>query len=176
LVANLDPIERQWLDAALRSEMWWRTHHFRQDHDPTGLFCEANILRYQAIPRLVVRAENDASQAETMRVIAAAYLAGCRVELSTAAAGFGELLGAAGRSPARAVRESGPDFVGRMKALPPDRVRVVGTLAPDVLLGELPCYVDSRQVVADGGVEGLRCRREQVISCTLHRFGKLIRH
>jgi hypothetical protein len=121
-----------------------------------------------------VRGEKDASAAETIRVIAAAYLAGCRVELSTAAAGFGELLGA-GTSPARAVHESAADFVARMKALPPDRVRVIGTPPSELSRSELPCYVDTRRVVADGGVEGLRCRREQVISRTLHRFGNLIR-
>jgi RHH-type proline utilization regulon transcriptional repressor/proline dehydrogenase/delta 1-pyrroline-5-carboxylate dehydrogenase len=171
--AKLDPRERDWLGAALRSDMWWRAHHFRNEHDPTGLFCEANVLRYQAIARLVVRAQSDASVVETIRVIAAAYLAGCRVELSTASHDLAELLGAAGRSPARAIQESDADFLARLKAVPADRVRVVGT--PTLSRSELPCYLDTRPVIADGGVEGLRCRREQAISRTLHRFGNLIR-
>jgi RHH-type proline utilization regulon transcriptional repressor/proline dehydrogenase/delta 1-pyrroline-5-carboxylate dehydrogenase len=167
-VANLAAAEQEWLQRALRSDMFWRPY-FTEDHDPADLFCEANVLRYQEIPRVVVRAEDDALAAATIRVMAAAHLAGCGVELSTAAGGVRPVPGEV------VTHESSAAFVARMQVLAPDRVRVVGTTSGELAGAELPCFVDARPVVADGGVEGLRYRREQSISRTLHRFGNIIR-
>ena len=36
------------------------------------------------------------------------------------------------------------------------------------------CFVDDAPPLADGLIEGLRYRREQAVSRTLHRFGNVI--
>ena len=48
LVAGLEPAERDWLDRRVRSDAWWQRTYFGIEHDPTGLFCEANVLRFRA--------------------------------------------------------------------------------------------------------------------------------
>jgi RHH-type proline utilization regulon transcriptional repressor/proline dehydrogenase/delta 1-pyrroline-5-carboxylate dehydrogenase len=61
-----------------------------------------------------------------------------------------------------------------MHARPPARVRVIGSLPEPVRELQSQCYVDARPVVADGRIEGLRYRREQAVSQTLHRYGSVV--
>ena len=50
----------EWLAAARASdEEAWQAE-FGVQHDPGGLFCESNILRYRPLPRMALRAEADA--------------------------------------------------------------------------------------------------------------------
>jgi RHH-type proline utilization regulon transcriptional repressor/proline dehydrogenase/delta 1-pyrroline-5-carboxylate dehydrogenase len=163
------PDRRAWLQAAVRSDKWWLRNYFGEEHDEAGLFCEANVLRYRPFARLAVRAEGDTALADFVRVFAAVMSAGCELDLSVPPGPSGELDSMLG------TRETSTDFVARMRLHPPDRIRVLGTLSPALVNSELPCFVDARPPVADGRIEGLRYRREQAISRTLHRFGNLIR-
>lgn len=52
-----------------------------QDHDPTGLFCESNVLRYRPFRRLVVRVERDARPEDVARVRRAIDALGLTAEL-----------------------------------------------------------------------------------------------
>jgi RHH-type proline utilization regulon transcriptional repressor/proline dehydrogenase/delta 1-pyrroline-5-carboxylate dehydrogenase len=154
------PDEDAWLLAATRSDAWWHRHHFSLDHDPSGLFCESNVFRYRPLGRLVIRVQPAARPVEVARVRAAAMVAGCTVEVSSA------------------LEESTADFVARLLADPPVRVRLLGgqsSESPELGALDAVCFVDDRPPVADGRVEGLRYRREQSVSRTLHRFGNVIR-
>ena len=165
----LDPRQQRWLQAALRSDAWWQRHHFGIGHDPAGLFCEANVFRYRPLPTLIVRVEQGADPAHLLRALAAARAAGCNPILSLAPTGTEPPMeGISSR------RETAVDFADRIEAHPPARVRLLGP-RPDRLprtVGD--CFIDGRPVVADGRIEGLRYRREQSVSRTLHRFGNLI--
>ncbi len=166
VTAGLGDGPREWLEAAVRSDEYWRRDHFDVDHDPSGLFCEANVFCYRPLGRVVMRIERDADPAHVVRVIAAARAAGCAVDLSASSfAGLPERIAALTRP------ETGAELAARLLADPPDRVRVIGTRATELTGLELPCFIDDRPVVADGRIEGLRYRREQAISRTLHRFG-----
>ena len=65
-------------------------------------------------------------------------------------------------------------FAERLLAAPPDALRVVGTRPPELDALEAVCFVDGSPPLADGLVEGLRYRREQAVSRTLHRFGNVL--
>ncbi len=159
--AELSPDDYTWLLAAVRSDAWWHRRHFSVDHDPTGLPWESNVFRYRPVGRVVIRIEAGARAADLPRVRAAAIVAGCTVEVSS------------GRD------EPASSFVARVLADPPDRVRLLGRSSelPEIAGPALDdvCFVDGRPPVADGRVEGLRYRREQSVSRTLHRFGNILR-
>ncbi len=167
---ELDPNDRQWLDAAVSSDAWWARHHFTVEHDPAGLFCEANVFRYRPLRSVVVRVEADALPGHVIRTIAAARVAGSTVVVSAAAQadhpGIRWLVDRV---------ETAAELAARVAVYPPERIRVVGTRLAPLPRSFGDCHVDDRPVVADGGVEGLRYRREQSVSQTLHRFGNLIR-
>jgi hypothetical protein len=61
----------------------------------------------------------------------------------------------------------------RSRATAPDALRVVGTRPPEFDSIPTTCFVNDATPVADGLVEGLRYRREQAVSRTLHRFGNV---
>ena len=164
-----NPAARAWLEAAVRSDAWWHARHFAVEHDPTGLFCEANIFRYRPLGRLVLWVEHDAKPAHILRVYAAASAAGCAIEMVACVGAVPDLPGGT------AAEEPAEELITRLLASPPDRIRVIGTRPASLAAVEDVCFVDDRPVVADGLVEGLRYRREQSISRTLHRFGNLIR-
>jgi RHH-type proline utilization regulon transcriptional repressor/proline dehydrogenase/delta 1-pyrroline-5-carboxylate dehydrogenase len=165
--APLSPEELAWLDAARASDERWQRDEFGRGHDPSALFCESNELRYRPIPLLVMRVEADARPAHVLRALAAVEAAGGHVALSVAPE-------ASGLSFARdAVRETASELVGRLDEHPVDRVRVIGTASDALAELSAFCFVDARPVVAEGRIEGLRYRREQSVSRTLHRFGNL---
>jgi RHH-type proline utilization regulon transcriptional repressor/proline dehydrogenase/delta 1-pyrroline-5-carboxylate dehydrogenase len=163
----LGAAERRWLDAAVRSDAWWQRHHFGVEHDPTALFCEANIFRYRPLGRLTLWVEADAKPAHIMRAFAAALAADCEIDVVAGNDAELDLPGVSVWPDARAGAE-------RLLASPPDRIRVIGTRSPALDALEQLCFVDHSPVVADGLVEGLRYRKEQSVSRTLHRFGNLV--
>ena len=132
-------LRRQALPAGLRAEFKaaWR-EFFCVDHDPSGLTCERNTLRYRQLPgvRLHIAADADPT------LVALAELAR---------------------------RVSGVPDGG-------DRVRVIGTATDAELLDWYTrgWEVDRSQPVADPMSELRHWVREQSISWTRHRHGRLL--
>ncbi|MFT4234352.1 MAG: bifunctional proline dehydrogenase/L-glutamate gamma-semialdehyde dehydrogenase, partial [Microbacterium sp.] len=75
--------ERAWLGAALATDIATHRDEFGAVRDVTGLECEQNALRYQAVP-VTVRLEGT-SEARAVRVIAAGLRAGAALTVSAAA-------------------------------------------------------------------------------------------
>ncbi|MGB0111775.1 MAG: bifunctional proline dehydrogenase/L-glutamate gamma-semialdehyde dehydrogenase [Ilumatobacteraceae bacterium] len=144
------PVDPEVVDESY--ERAWRSH-FSVDHDPSGLLSESNVLRYRPVGRVVVR--HDGSRAEALRRCwVAARLSG--VELVTS----------------HAFEESEEAFVAGLRDT--DRVRLLGdvtTVRPALVQRSIWC--DDRSPVADGRVELLGWVREQAISRTLHRHGRV---
>ena len=65
----------EWLAAARASDKAAWQAEFGVEHDPTGLFCESNVLRYRPLPRMALRAEPGAEPRDVQRVQAAAAAA-----------------------------------------------------------------------------------------------------
>jgi RHH-type proline utilization regulon transcriptional repressor/proline dehydrogenase/delta 1-pyrroline-5-carboxylate dehydrogenase len=152
------PVGDEWLAAARRSDEQAWASEFAIEHDPTGLFCEANVFRYRPVSGVAVRAEADADPVEVDRVLAAADRCGVPVVLSLAA------------------DESPAMFADRLASLPVERLRVVGIAHETVRAAahRRGLHVADDPVTGEGRLELLHYLREQAVSRTLHRYGNLI--
>ena len=124
----------------------WRSH-FAVEHDPSGLACERNVLRHRPLPTVGLFAGPNADLAAVDVALMAARVAG--VSVTTVV------------NPATQTVE---------------RVRVVGSISDEQLgrCHEAGVEVDRVQPVADARVELRRWVREQAISTTRHRHGRLL--
>jgi RHH-type proline utilization regulon transcriptional repressor/proline dehydrogenase/delta 1-pyrroline-5-carboxylate dehydrogenase len=137
--------------------------HFSVGHDPTGLFCEANVFRYRPLDRIALRveatAEADVDVVAVERVRRAARLCGVEVIESDAR------------------HESVEAFAGRLPELGVDRVRVAGgrvDRAVRRVANEHGIHLADGPVTGSGRIELQHYVREQAVSRTLHRFGNLV--
>ena len=148
----------EWLASARASdEAAWQAE-FGLEHDPTGLFCESNVLRYRPLARVALRAEADAAPRDIERVRAAADRCGVALVESLAA------------------DETSAEFAARLGSLKVDRVRVVGTSSQELraVANEAGIHIADAPVTAEGRIELLHYLREQAISRTTHRYGNVL--
>ncbi len=147
-----------WLAAARRSDERWWVEEFSVEHDPSGLFCEANRFRYRPRPVTGLRIGEGVPEIDVARVRSAAER--CGVELVES----------------RAVDESVEAAMDRLAVRGVERVRVLGPVDPqmrrlahatDIDLSDAPPTINGR-------LELLPFLREQSVSRTLHRFGNLV--
>ncbi len=155
---NGDDDGRAWLAAATASDQSSWADEFGLEHDPTGLFCEANIFRYRPLDRIAVRVENDVAPAVVRRVEAALERVGVSAVWSMAAT------------------ESQADFASRLGGLGVERVRLLGRAESELREAAIAygVYVADEPVVADGRRELLFYLHEQSISRTRHRYGNVV--
>ena len=150
--------DERWLaDAKAGDERWWSSE-FAVEHDPTGLFCEANLFRYRPLSRVGLRVGLDASEVEVERVRAGAGRCGVPLVESAAA------------------DESDEDYAARLPSLGVERIRVVGSIGDGVrsAAGRSHVHLATEPVTSSGRIELLHYLREQSVSRTLHRFGNLV--
>jgi len=129
------------------------------EHDATGLAAEANILRYVPLDHVVARvADGNDPQIDTLRT--AATVSGVRLELSSSN------------------NETDTAFAGRLAASStrPERVRLLCSLDDEArrVLHRADIAIDVDAPVADPMIELNRWVREQAISRTRHRHGRLL--
>ena len=154
-------------DEPTSDEHWWRTY-YSVAHDPTGLFCEQNALRYRLRPDVVVRVPADADSEHVARTLRAARTAGVRPRVSAASA---DLL------PDGTGTVEGDDaFAASLDGMRFGRVRHVGRAPTSLRVAAALAEVDviDEPVVTSGRLEMRWYLREQAISRTLHRFGNLL--
>lgn len=152
-----------WLRTAAASGEHWERDEFGVEHDPTGLFCEANIFRYRPRGPVVLRVGANADAVDVKRVSLAA--ASCGVELVVSDIAFDP-----DETFAAQLRPGGR-FAGT------ERVRSVGDVEDCVRRSAAvnDVYLADAPVVGNARIEALHYLHEQAISQTLHRFGNLIR-
>lgn len=152
--------------------------------DATGLDVEANELRHRPHAGVLVRVACGVRTRELARVIAAADAVDTPVQVSLAPdAGVdaAAVAAAAGRVAAHApgvVVEEAAGLVDRLAGLGQVVVRVLGTdegvAALRAACEELGVRCDEATPVLDGHIELGRLLREQAISRTLHRYGRVL--
>lgn len=137
---------------------WQR--YFQVEHDPSGLAAESNVFRYRPLDRVVVWHDGDDDALELLEL--AASITGVRVELLDASSVEPEML------LRRCVDGERPLA---------DRLRLLVDLPGDVLraLHRANVPVDDDAPVADGRIELRKWVREQAISRTMHRHGRMLR-
>ena len=155
---DTDLDDDEWLAAAQASDdVAWRTE-FDAEHDPSGLFCESNVLRYRPLGRVALRIEADANPRDVARVEAAARRAGVQLVKS------------------HATDETGADLAARLASLDVTRMRVLGTCGHELraAANEAGVHTAADPVTAEGRIELLHYLREQTISRTTHRYGNIL--
>ncbi|MFV1991710.1 MAG: aldehyde dehydrogenase family protein, partial [Acidimicrobiales bacterium] len=79
---HLNSVETTALETAARSDSYWWTREFSQEHDPAGLIHETNVLRYRPFSELHVRLTDPALLFDLARTSIAAKLAGVPLRVS----------------------------------------------------------------------------------------------
>jgi RHH-type proline utilization regulon transcriptional repressor/proline dehydrogenase/delta 1-pyrroline-5-carboxylate dehydrogenase len=126
----------------------WATR-FSVEHDPTGLRCERNILRYRPVDGVAVVVGPSTSDAERALVTQAARISGVRLTWLD-------------------VADTRVPRVERMRLLaPPTEELLRAAHAAGVA-------VDPAPVTGDGDLELGHWMKEQAISITRHRHGRLL--
>jgi RHH-type transcriptional regulator, proline utilization regulon repressor / proline dehydrogenase / delta 1-pyrroline-5-carboxylate dehydrogenase len=143
-----------------RYASWWQTTG-SVEHDPTGLTVERNVFRYRPLPGgVAVRFGPLATERQRRLVDAAARTTGCRLVTSDAG------------------DETAAAFAGRLAAAGVDRYRAVGLpVEPEVAAA---CHragvsVDDADPVPAPEIELPRWLREQAVTITMHRHGRVYR-
>jgi RHH-type proline utilization regulon transcriptional repressor/proline dehydrogenase/delta 1-pyrroline-5-carboxylate dehydrogenase len=144
-------------DRAERSyrEAW--TNWFSGSHDPTGLASESNELRYRNLDGVLVRVGADTPDGALSAARRAAEICGTRLLVSD------------GRD------ESDDALIERMHDLDVERVRLLTSVGEDLRAEwyRRGIEIDSEPVSTSGRRELRRWMREQAISRTTHRHGRV---
>lgn len=147
--------------------------------DPSGLVPESNVFRLRPLGRAVLRlgAPPDIAALELSLGVAADLGVDVQISAPAGLADLARLRAAPGASDfaTGGVVEDDDALVRRLRAHPPDRVRIVGA-SPELRLSLLDAglEVDTEPLVAAGTYELLRWTHEQAVSRTLHRHGNVI--
>ena len=133
---------------------------FNSQSDPSGLRSESNILRYRSLPRGVLLRIGPSAPKDTQQLAqCAATATNCPLTVSSS------------------VEESEEVCSERLRNERPDRLRVVGdcTDALRHVANTLGIRIDEAPLVGNASVEVTRWAREQAVSTTMHRHGRLLR-
>jgi RHH-type proline utilization regulon transcriptional repressor/proline dehydrogenase/delta 1-pyrroline-5-carboxylate dehydrogenase len=137
-------------------EQAW-AEYFALEHDPTGLACESNILRYRPLDLVLARVESmDAAEIPFLR--SASLLTGTPLEISA--------------------RETETDehLAARLSCMTGDvRLRLLTDVDANVLRAahSAGVTIDDSPITGVGRLDLLRFVKEQSISQTMHRYGRL---
>lgn len=147
--------------------------------DPSGLHAERNLFRLRPLHHGALRLGADVTQRAVAVSLGVAKALGVAVEVSLdPASPLASLAADAVAKEITAERitvEDGEAFCSRIRALAPERVRVIGSARE--LMGTLldeGLEVDTEPLVASGTYELLRWCKEQAVSTTLHRHGNVV--
>jgi RHH-type transcriptional regulator, proline utilization regulon repressor / proline dehydrogenase / delta 1-pyrroline-5-carboxylate dehydrogenase len=147
MVGQAVPIDVQTAEQSYR-KAW--AEWFSQSHDPTGLVSERNELRYRPLGKVLIRVGPDTPQGAREAACGAAALCGTEV----------------------VIFDTEPESLGSLGV---ERVRLLTTATDDFFrrCHELGIEIDSEPVSPGGRRELRRWLREQAISRTTHRHGRV---
>lgn len=131
--------------------------YFSREHDPSGLRSERNVLRYLPLTRVIIRYDGDEDTRSVLEN--AAFVADVHVRWSDARF------------------ESEADLTADLQEQPPDtRLRLLTEASAELLLAahHAGVSIDRAPVTNIGMIELGHWFKEQAISQTMHRYGRLI--
>jgi len=153
------------MDAVIASYRHWWSEQFERSIDRSGLRAESNVLRYRPVERVLARVERSTSAFDVTSLRAAAEVAGVAVEVSGPSSTDAQL----------DVIEDDARLAARLVSGGYERLRLLGP-CDDVVrrtAHEQNIAVDETAVTHDGRVELPCWVREQAISRTIHRHGRI---
>jgi len=130
---------------------------FAIEHDPTGLRSESNVLRYVPVGDVLIRVGSDTPEGALDAALCAAEICGVPVTVSDSDT------------------ESDAELLARIADLDVDRVRMltVPTAELRTAFFERGIEIDTEPVSSSGRRELRRWLREQAVSRTTHRHGRV---
>ncbi len=132
---------------------------FAGESDPSALRSESNVLRYRPLPLGVLLRIGLCAPKDSLELAqSAAQATRCPLTVS------------------HEREESERVCIQRLETLRPDRLRVVGECTDELrrAANELGIRIDEAVLVANASVEVTRWAREQAVSTTMHRHGRLM--
>ena len=145
------------IEAAERSYRAAWTTWFANSHDPTGLHSESNVLRYRHLDGVLIRIGSDTPDGALAAARRAAEICGTSVVVSDVATETDEVL------------------VRRLGTLGLERIRLLTSASARLraAANEHGIEIDGEPVSVSGRRELRRWLREQAISRTTHRHGRV---
>jgi len=155
-------------NASIDSYLFFWQYYFSQEHDPSHVLGQDNLLKYVSHNRMVLRIQDQDTLLDVLRVFAAANICGTALEISVGN-NFPIIPNLT------IVKESENAFIERIKNGSMERVRLLSTPSYELqkALAEAACNVCQKPVLANGRVELLNYLREVSISYDYHRYGNL---
>ena len=153
------------MDEAAESYRHWWSEQFGRSIDRSGLRAESNVLRYRPVSKVLVRVDRSTAVFDVTSIRTAAEVAGVPVEVS----------GPPETATLVDVVEDDASLAARLVSGGFERLRLLGA-CDDVVrkaAHEQNIAVDDRAVTHDGRVELPCWVREQAISRTVHRHGRV---
>ena len=172
-----DRTRKQQLAAAAGSYLWAWQSHFSQEHDPSQVLGEANILRYRPCRGLLVRIGAEADLGAVAQVLLAIRVTGQSPTVSLSREALETWSWLADESGFFVIEEDEAGLAARLTATQAhDRLRTVTSLSPTLLRAAHASNVAviDAPVVANGRLELRWYLREQAIAQTMHRYGNLL--
>ena len=153
------------IDEAAESYRRWWAEQFGRSIDRSGLRSESNVLRYRPVSRVLVRVDRSTAAFDVTSIRAAAEVAGVPVEVS----------GPPETATLVDVVEDDASLAARLVSGGFERLRLLGAVRRRRAQRRprADIAVDDTAVTHDGRVELPCWVREQAISWTVHRHGRV---
>jgi len=170
-VAGLD--DPSWLAAARADDDRVWASRYGVELDASGLTVEANILRYRPHERVLLRVGADTRARDIARVLVAAQRCATPVTVSRDA---GTVVATDLVAGSEEIIESEDDLAARVASAGQVVVRILGPVGARLRrkCEEAGVRIVTAAPVMSGEVELGRLLREQAISRTLHRYGRIV--
>lgn len=174
---SLSPEELGIWYASTGSYAFW-AKRFSEDHDPSKIIGQDNILRYRPHKKLGLRIQEEDTPLDILRVIAAALSCGTHMEISWMKGHTHIQVRDHLRGLARFfhfIEESDSEYLKRVKEGAFKRVRLITppSDALQIAASESGCYLDGTPVLSNGRFELIHYLREIAFSIDYHRYGNL---
>jgi RHH-type proline utilization regulon transcriptional repressor/proline dehydrogenase/delta 1-pyrroline-5-carboxylate dehydrogenase len=153
------------LDVAVASYRHWWSEIYSAECDQTGLRSESNVLRYRPLNRVIVRTSPTTGEAEIELLRQAAAIVGVALDVSAPV----------GTSLPGTIVEEEEVLARRIMSGGTDRLRITGAVGDELVhvCHQQDVAIDDTPVTGHGRVELPSWVREQAISRTLHRHGRI---
>lgn len=166
--------EKALWEASIGSYAFYWNYYFSQDHDPSGVQGQDNILRYLSHHNLLLRVNEGDQPLDVMRAIAGAMTCGATMEVSVPS-GFSLPAEVNALEAIHVVEETDAEFLEKLPEVDFVRLRFIST--PDAkvqqALANLGILGIVQPVLANGRIELLNYLREASFSIDYHRYGNL---
>lgn len=159
------------------SYAYYQECYFSKDYDPSAILGQRNILRYKPKKQLLLRLNETDSFIDLLRIIVAANIVNCPLEISGNTKDLNNLVASeAGQQlHLTIVQETEDELIQRMVSANINHIRMLSTPSHQLqkAFAEAACNVIVAEVVGNGRVELIHFLREVSLSHDYHRYGNL---